>query len=290
MHNSATSFEVFKERWQPVVDHALAELAVPSSTPERLGEAMRYSLLLPGKRIRPLLVLAAADACGGDVQIVVRAACALEMAHVSSLIHDDLPAMDDDDERRGKPTNHKVYGEAQAILAGIALLARAFELLAQYPEGAVLCKELSSAVGAEGMCGGQSDDMRGEVVAGEDLMKIHAAKTGVLLRAALRIGGILCGANAQKIDALSRYGDAIGLTFQITDDILDITGSAAETGKAVGKDARKGKVTFPRLFGLEKSTEMATQTIGEAIRSLEEFGAKAEHLKDLAQTILLRRS
>ena len=289
MHDSATSFVAFKIQWQSAIESALAEFAVPIGAPEKLAEAMRYSLLLKGKRIRPLLVLAATDLCGGNAQTAMRAACALEMAHVSSLIHDDLPALDNDDERRGKPANHKVYGEAEAILAGDALLARAFELLAEYSVGAVLCKELATAVGATGVCGGQSDDMQGEVATHDELVKMHSAKTGALIRASVRIGAILSGGSAQNIDALSQYGNSIGLVFQITDDLIDVSGSALETGKA-GKVAGKWKVTFPGLLGILKSREIATQKTEEAIRSLERFGVKAEHLKDLAHTILARQS
>ncbi|OGG80496.1 hypothetical protein A3A39_00240 [Candidatus Kaiserbacteria bacterium RIFCSPLOWO2_01_FULL_54_13] len=277
MHDSATPFAAFKSRWQPAIEHALADLAAPSGAQERLAEAMRYSLLSQGKRIRPLLVLAAADTCGGNVERAIHAACALEMAHVSSLILDDLPAMDDDDTRRGKLANHKVYGEATAILASNALLARAFELLAEYSVGAVLCKELAAALGAAGMCGGQSDDIQGGVATFDDLMKMHAGKTGALIRASVRIGAILSDAEAQKIESLSQYGDAIGLAFQITDDLLD-------------REVEKEKVTFPSLLGVEKSKEIAGQKTDEALRSLESFGPKAEVLRDLTHAILARHS
>lgn len=267
MTNPATPFATFKTHWLPRLEEQLAARVVPSGTPEKLSEAMRYSLLLSGKRIRPLLVLAATETCGGNVEESVKAACAVEMAHVFSLIHDDLPAMDDDDERRGKPSNHKVYGEAQAILAGDALLARAFELLAEYPEGGTLCKELAVAIGGAGMCGGQSEDVLQGTFSFEERMGINARKTGDLIRAAVRIGALRGKANEEKLDMLSSYGDAVGQLFQITDDILD------------------GDTSIPGNI-----KELAIQKKDEAIRCLEVFGKDAEVLQDLARVILIRTS
>ena len=288
-------FEQFTQAHLPAIEHAL-DLYCPkdalSNAP--LTEAMRYSLLLPGKRIRPLLVLLAADTYGGSLKQAMPAACAVEMVHVFSLIHDDLPAMDDDDLRRGKPSNHKVYGEAQAILAGDALFALAFELLATHIrpfDVALSCiAELANATGASGMAGGQSMDMQGlgNAVKIETLDLLHRRKTGALIRCAVRMGGIIANASEDQLAALTTYGENLGLAFQITDDLLDIEGSAAKAGKTIGKDQAQGKCTYPALLGVAESRKRAEMLIEDAIRTISIFGKKAEAFEALARSILSR--
>lgn len=260
----------------------------PDAPKAPLTEAMAYSLLAPGKRLRPLLCLMAAQACGRDGAEALPAACAAEMVHAFSLIHDDLPCMDDDDLRRGRPTNHKVYGEATALLAGDALLADAFRVLAEgLPEavGARCCLELASAAGSRGMTGGQALDMAGlpEGAGTAELDRIHAGKTGALITACLRMGGIVAGASAERLEALSRYGRCVGLSYQITDDLLDATGTAETAGKQVGKDAEKGKTTYPMLLGIDASRRRAEELTIEAIGALAGFGADADPLRSLAE-------
>ncbi len=263
---------------------------------------MRYSLLAPGKRLRPALVLMAAEACGGAIEAAMPAAVAVEMVHAYSLIHDDLPAMDDDDLRRGRPTCHVQFGEATAILAGDALLARAFEgmvegftareLPAERIVEAVRC--LSRAAGPTALVGGQADDLAtsGEETAPpnqlDHLESIHRRKTGALFAASLDLGAIAVAANAAQRAALGYYAESMGLAFQIVDDLLDHQGSADEVGKRTGKDLERGKLTFPGLLGVEPSRQRATQLIDEAIHSAALFGAAGERLIDLAQFVLQR--
>lgn len=288
-------FEDFSQAHLHAIEHTLDQYCPKdplSATP--LTEAIRYSLLLPGKRIRPLLVLLAADICGGSIEKAMPAACAVEMVHVFSLIHDDLPAMDDDDLRRGKPSNHKVYGEAQAILAGDALLALAFEVLAKEihpPAIALSCiQELADASGANGMAGGQSMDMQGlgNGVKLETLDLLHRRKTGALIRCALRMGCIIANASENQLAALTIYGENVGLAFQITDDLLDIEGSAAKAGKTIGKDQAQGKCTYPALLGVVESRKRAEALIAEAVHAITVFGEKAEALEALARSMLSR--
>jgi len=305
--SAATPYVEFAALWRPKVDAALAECVRPSEgCPANLAESIRYSLLAPGKRLRPLLVLAAAQACGGDVVASMPAACAVEMIHCYSLIHDDLPAMDDDDLRRGRPTNHKVYGDGTAILAGDALLTLAFEVLAagiQPPRAAALCcAELARAAGASGMVGGQADDLAQEgKVPGVTLPEmstaadklrvlegIHRRKTGAMLNVSLRLGAIVAGADAAQLDALAQYGARLGLTFQIMDDLLDVRGSQEEVGKRVGKDAARGKLTYPGLLGVEESQSRAERLTAEAIACLAPLGAEVEVLEDLARYVVER--
>jgi geranylgeranyl diphosphate synthase, type II len=262
--------------------------------PPNLREAIRHSLLAPCKRLRPLLVLMAAEACGCTQGEAMPAACAVEMIHTYSLIHDDLPAMDDDDLRRGRPTCHAAFGEATAILAGDALLAQAFEVLARHihrPEVAVrACAELGRAAGAEWLVGGQADDLEAEFQQGSlSLLKsIHARKTGAMFLVSLRLGAIVAEASAAQLTALTTYGEKVGLAFQIVDDLLDLRGDTAAMGKRVGKDSDRGKLTFPALLGQAQSEAEAQRLIDEGIEALAPFDSQAEHLEALARYILER--
>ncbi len=269
------------------------------STQERpriIHEAMRYSVLAGGKRLRPILVIAGAELCGGKAADVMPAACALEFIHTYSLIHDDLPAMDDDDLRRGKPTNHKVYGEDIAILAGDALLTHAFSLLA---DNADVVRLVSHAAGTFGMVGGQvadiqADQGRWKKLQGTEyrspkglLQFIHLRKTAALIRASLVAGAILAGGKKAQIAALDNYGEHIGLLFQVTDDILDQIGDKKKLGKR-GSDRANQKLTFPAIFGLERSQAIATALTKRAHQALSPFGQKADVLHHLADFILSR--
>jgi len=262
--------------------------------PDSLAEAIRYTLLAPGKRLRPQLVLMAAQACGGSVQEALPAACAVEMVHTYSLVHDDLPAMDDDDLRRGQPTCHKLYGEDVAILVGDALLARAFEILLaeiQPAERAVRCAGvLGNAAGATGLVGGQADDLANDFsnCTVEQLESIHQRKTGALFVASLEMGGIIAGANDTQRGALKAYGSHLGLAFQITDDLLDVTGNPKDVGKRLDKDANHGKLTFPELLGVENSRCRAAESIDQARASLAPLGEAGADLHHLANFVLNR--
>lgn len=288
------------EERRRAIDAAL-DAALPKETawPERLHQAMRYSLFAGGKRIRPLLALCACDAVAGSFDEALPFACAVEMVHTFSLIHDDLPAMDDDDFRRGKPTSHKAFGEAMAILAGDALLARAFELLSGvHADLRLLVRRteavalLGEAVGAAGLIGGQVEDMasEGRPVTAEALERIHRSKTGALLRASVRGGALLGGAGADELDQLTRFGSAIGLAFQIVDDILDATESAESLGKTAGKDRHARKATYVRVHGLEAARGKAEALLSEALACLEPLGPRAELLGQLARRIVDRRA
>ncbi len=269
-----------------------------SEAPATIHRAMRYSLFAGGKRIRPILCMEAARAIRVDAAGVEATACALEMIHTYSLIHDDLPALDNDDFRRGKLTNHKVFGEAMAILAGDSLLTLAFITLSHLPDCPAdvrvkLIAELSSASGTvDGMIGGQVADIEGERQAPTEklLQYIHHAKTGALLRASLRMGAIWAGASDLQLAALTSYGEHIGLAFQIVDDILDVEESSAALGKTAGKDAHQGKVTFPAVYGLERSREMARAECERAHEALAIFGARGLRLRQIAGMIVARRS
>jgi geranylgeranyl diphosphate synthase type II len=262
--------------------------------PQHLRDAIRYSLLAPGKRLRPTLALFAAEACGGLHETAMPAACAVEMIHAYSLVHDDLPAMDDDDLRRGRPTCHKAFGEAVAILAGDALLTLAFEVLSkdvQPPEvAAKCCSALAQAAGAANLVGGQADDLAVEFLA-EDihtLEAIHRRKTGAMFLVSLQLGGLTAGADADQQAALERYGRKIGLAFQISDDLLDVEGDESAMGKRVGKDSQHGKLTFPGLLGVEESRRRASRLIDEACAALEPLGEKRAGLEALARYVLER--
>jgi geranylgeranyl diphosphate synthase, type II len=284
--------------YQQLVDSELDRL-VPSETaaPQTIHRAMRYSLFAGGKRIRPILCLEAARAVSGTFCAALPAACALEMVHTYSLIHDDLPALDNDDYRRGKLTNHKVFGDAIAILAGDALLTMAFQVLAEVdtlPDRKVrLIAELAAAAGTlGGMIGGQVADLEGEGQRPEAarLETIHRAKTGALLRASLRLGAIVAGAAESEYEALSCYGEHIGLAFQIVDDILDVEESSAALGKTSGKDAQQHKITFPAVYGMEQSRLIAETECARAHMVLESFGDRAAGLHQLADLIVHRKS
>ncbi len=284
--------------YQQLVDAELDRLAPPENTPpETIHRALRYSLFAGGKRIRPILCIEAARAVGRPPGAVVAAACSLELIHTYSLIHDDLPALDNDDYRRGKLTNHKVFGEAMAILAGDALLTLAFQVLAQLdapPERkAQLIAELATAAGTVGgMIGGQVADLEGEGKPPDAalLETIHRAKTGALLRASTRMGAIFAGATTEQYDALSCYGEHIGLAFQIVDDVLDVEESSEALGKTAGKDAAQHKITFPAVYGLETSRRMAEEECARAHQVLAPFGEKAAGLHELADLIVRRKS
>jgi geranylgeranyl diphosphate synthase type II len=295
METSITPFSQIAARYTASVDEALDSYsALPADCPPRLCEAIRYSLLSPGKRLRPLLVLMSCEACGGDIAAAMPAACAVEMIHSYSLIHDDLPCMDDDDMRRGRPTNHKVHGEALAVLAGDALLTMAFEVLANdihpYRTAAFCCLELSRAAGPTALVGGQADDLDG-VASVSDLPRleaIHRRKTGALILASIRLGAIIARASRRQRAALETYGERIGLAFQITDDLLDVAGDPTALGKRAGKDADRGKLTFPGLLGVEESRRRAEQLIAEAIAAVTALGPTAEGLESLAHHVLQR--
>jgi geranylgeranyl diphosphate synthase type II len=282
-----------------VEEHLRASLRLGDGCPPSLMEAMRYSLFAPGKRLRPLLVLLAAEACGGKTADALPAASAVEMIHTYSLIHDDLPAMDDDDLRRGLPTCHKKFGEALAILAGDALLTLAFGVLSEgFPPAtaAACCRELALGAGAVGMVGGQVDDLAWEKKGGAliDLERLHARKTGALFRASLRLGLYAAqgerprGIDGDLLAALDGFGQGFGLAFQITDDLLDVQSSAAQTGKRVQKDAARGKLTYPGFLGQEDSRKRAEQSIQEACACLAPVGPSSRWLAALAQSILKR--
>ena len=278
------------------VDEALRTCVPAESTPpESIHKAMRYSLFAGGKRIRPILCIAAARAVSDSPTGIESAACALELIHTYSLIHDDLPALDNDDLRRGRPTCHRVFGEAIAILAGDALLTLAFQVLAQLdcePERKTrLIEELAVASGTvNGMIGGQVHDLEGEGkhATAALLESIHRAKTGALLKASLRMGAIYAGAHDDQLQALSCYGGHIGLAFQIVDDVLDVEQPSEALGKTAGKDAKQQKITFPAVYGLDRSREMAEQERIAARLALRDFDERAERLRELADFIVRR--
>jgi geranylgeranyl diphosphate synthase, type II len=280
--------EAALDRWVPPKDE----------NPATIHSAMRYSLFAGGKRIRPLLAIAAGQAVSDAPVGIESCACALEMIHTYSLIHDDLPALDNDDFRRGRPTCHKVYGDAMAILAGDALLTLAFEVLAkmEYADASKrieLVRELATASGTVGgMIGGQVNDIEGEGKhpTAHLLESIHRAKTGALLRASVRMGAIYAGAAADQIAALTSFGEHIGLAFQIVDDILDVEQSSEALGKTAGKDAAAAKPTYPSLFGLEQSRTLAADCIARAHAALDEGGLAHGQLGAIADWILSRRN
>ncbi|RJQ14709.1 MAG: polyprenyl synthetase family protein [Nitrospiraceae bacterium] len=264
--------------------------------PRQLSEAMGYSLMAGGKRVRPVLCIAAYEAAGGKSDGILPVAASLELVHTYSLIHDDLPAMDNDDFRRNKPTNHKVFGEALAILAGDALLTDAFNLISNTNANPArllqVIRELAHAGGPEGMVGGQTADiiLEGKKAKKKDIVYIHTHKTGALIRGAVRTGAIMAGPAPDKLGSLTEYGEKTGLAFQIIDDILDITGTKEEMGKSTGADTARGKNTYPSALGLKKSEKIAEQLIHESLNALKEFSAKADPLREIAKYILLRRN
>jgi len=284
---------------QKAVDAALNRW-VPreDQNPATIHRAMRYSLFAGGKRIRPLLAIAAAQAVSDAPVGIESCACALEMIHTYSLIHDDLPALDNDDLRRGRPTCHKVFGDAMAILAGDALLTLAFEVLAKLDQTdgsrrIELVGELATASGTvDGMIGGQVNDIEGEGKhpTARLLESIHRAKTGALLRASVRMGGIYAGADADQLAALTSFGEHVGLAFQMVDDILDVEQSSEALGKTAGKDAAQKKITFPAVYGIERSREMAEEERLAAHLALQPFDDRAQRLRELADLIVRRQT
>jgi geranylgeranyl diphosphate synthase type II len=292
----------YLKKMQELVDESLEKyLPHRDELPSSIHNAMRYSVFAGGKRVRPVLLLAACDAVDGDIRSALPAACAMEMIHTYSLIHDDLPAMDNDDFRRGKPTNHKVFGEATAILAGDALLTEAFILLSnpEYTDGlppGILLRvihEIGLCSGSRGMIGGQVVDMESEGKKDIDLATvqyIHIHKTGALIKASLKCGALIGGADGARLEAVTRYGEAVGLAFQIADDILDIEGTTEQIGKDAGSDQARGKATYPAVMGLSESKRRAGELVDVAIDALAGFGEKADPLREIAYYIVKRKS
>jgi len=285
-----------------MVDEALERFLPPADElPLSIHKSMRYSVFAGGKRVRPILLLAACDAVGGDINLAMPAACAMEMIHTYSLIHDDLPAMDDDDFRRGNPTNHKVFGEAIAILAGDALLTEAFILLSNpaHMKGAAtdgllqVIHEIAGCAGSRGMVGGQVVDMESEGKHDIDLATvqyIHTHKTGALIKASVKAGAIIGGADEARLKAITRYGEAIGLAFQIADDILDIEGTTEEIGKDAGSDEARGKATYPAVVGVAEAKRRAAELVEMAMDSLSSLDEKADPLREIARYVVYRKS
>ena len=288
------NLEKYLEANKNLIDSSLDEfLPGAQETPAVIHDAMRYSVFAGGKRLRPILVLASAQAVGGDPNKVLPAACALEMVHTYSLIHDDLPSMDNDDYRRGKLTSHKVYGEAMAILAGDALLTLAFEVLVDHTKGIDPLKvnlavvELARAAGSMGMVGGQVADIlsEGKRITGKDLEYIHRHKTAALFGAALRMGAILSHAEQWEIDSLSNYALHLGLAFQIVDDVLDVTGEAHRLGKEPGGDIKNMKATYPSLYSIEESRARVSEEIEQALGSISSLGPEADPLRKIVNYV-----
>ena len=295
MLSSATAFLEYAYQLRDEVDAALRKVTQYSEDcPTVLAEAIRHSLHAPGKRFRPILVLLACEACGWDRSEAMPAACAVEMIHTYSLIHDDLPAMDDDDLRRGLPTCHVKYGEANAILAGDALLAQAFEVLASKTHPPIVaaecCAALAKAAGPTMLVGGQADDLANEFGAGQlsDLERIHRRKTGAMIRVSLQLGGLVAQAPDDFLAALDYYGERVGLAFQIIDDWLDVQGNEEAMGKRLRKDSNLGKLTFPALLGMEESRRRAEMLVAEACELALCFGVHGTHLIALARYVLER--
>jgi len=296
----SVDIEKYLKEKQEFVDRYLEVTLPPVETPPSvLYEAIRYSLLGGGKRIRPILTIAAAEAIGPPPQALRPVACAFEFIHTYSLIHDDLPAMDNDDFRRGKPTNHKVYGEAMAILAGDGLQTMAFEWCSRVdlvndiePFVQVqIIAELAHGSGNQGMVGGQVLDIQAEQkhVNLAEVQDIHARKTGMLIRASVRAGALLSGANVTQFDQLTAFAEDIGLAFQIADDVLNVTGTREELGKDANTDAERGKQTYPAFYGLDEAKKLAQECADRAIGRLKSFDDKADPLRGIAQYIVSRR-
>jgi geranylgeranyl diphosphate synthase type II len=270
-------------------------LPAENTRPATIHKAMRYSLFAGGKRMRPALTLAAAEACGGRIEDALPAACGVECIHTYSLIHDDLPAMDNDDFRRGKPTNHKVYGEGIAILAGDALLTLAFEIIAQSKSRSryshqTLVLELARAAGSLQLIAGQVADLEGEgkTISAEQLKYIHERKTSALLCCSARLGGMSANCSPVQLKALTDFGYHVGLAFQIIDDILDVTQTSEQLGKTAGKDTKAQKATYPSIVGLEKSRALARRLTNRAFAALKVFKGRAQALEALAGFLLVR--
>ena len=289
--------DYLKDRCQ-IVDRSLQQFLPPAKVrPRTIHEAMRYSLFAGGKRLRPILTLAAAEACGGEYEKALAPASAVECIHTYSLIHDDLPCMDDDDLRRGMPTSHVKYGEGIAVLAGDALLTIAFEILAQTPatkryDVGAYVGELAVASGSRHLIGGQVLDLEGEgsdvLLSPAQLKFIHQSKTAALLTASIRLGAMTANVTPSKLEALTIYGQSLGLAFQVIDDILDVTQTSEKLGKSAGKDEATNKSTYPALFGLEKSRKEAARLTRKAHSALKPFGRKGQRLAEIADYLLDR--
>lgn len=280
-----------------LIDKALDGYMPNDAYPPIIYEAMRYSLFAGGKRLRPIMLMAAADAVGGKGSDYLPAACALEMIHTYSLIHDDLPAMDNDDYRRGKLTNHKVYGDGLAVLAGDGLLTAAFATMLSQSQVAPqiliqVTSEIAHAAGAAGMVGGQAVDLlsEGQIIEAKTLEYIHQAKTGALFKASLRAGAMLAGGSQEQLLALTDYAEQFGLAFQITDDILDVVGSEEKIGKPVGSDIKNHKVTYVTLHTLDGAKQLAAQAVRQAHESLSAFGPEADILRELVEHLINRET
>ena len=297
---SALDLKAYLESRRETVDAALDRVLPPEDAPpSTVHRAMRYSVLAGGKRLRPILVIAGAEAVGGRPDQVMETACALELIHTYSLIHDDLPAMDDDDYRRGRLTNHKVFGDAIAILAGDALLTLAFRLIAEnaarVADASVVCHviaQVADAAGTSGMVAGQVVDIEseGKTITADTLDYIHTHKTAALIRVAMLAGATLAGARPDAVTRIGEAGQRLGLAFQIVDDILDVEGTLAELGKTAGSDERKKKVTYPAYHGIEASRRRARELIAEAKAALAPLGPPTEPLRALADYVLERRN
>ena len=293
------NLDAFRTRCQDRIAAALDDILPPASVePARLHEAMRYTVLANGKRLRPLLAYASGEALGIDAALLDRPACAVELIHAYSLIHDDLPAMDDDDLRRGRPTCHRAFDEATAILAGDALQTLAFQALAEAPgvsaeSRVAMAASLARASGSRGMVGGQALDLEaeGRVLDVAMLEHIHIHKTGALIRASVQMGILAHGAlDEERAERLDRYAKCLGLAFQIQDDVLDVEGDTDAIGKTAGRDQELNKATYPSLVGLSEAKEMATNLIGEALTAIEIFPASADPLRWIAGALLGRKS
>ena len=287
--------KIWQERSALVEEQLVKELNEANPLDKTLCESMKYSLMAGGKRLRPVLLMAAADAVGAKGTDYLTTGCAMEMIHTYSLIHDDLPAMDDDDYRRGKLTNHKVYGAGMATLAGDALLTLAFEVMLRQQGVSAeklvqVVREISTAAGPDGMVGGQALDMESEdkQISMETMKNIHLGKTGALFRAAIRSGAILGGASEDELQALTVYADNFGLAFQITDDILDVIGDEQVIGKPVGSDEKNHKSTYVTLTSLEEAQKLAQEAVDTAIDALKIFGAEADFLRELVAFLVKR--
>ncbi len=293
--NINTEFSALFQQFASMADQAMdRHINEQDGIPETLKNAMLYSIHAGGKRLRPVMVMLACQACNGKIDQALPAASAIEMIHTYSLIHDDLPAMDNDDFRRGKPTNHKVYGEAQAILAGDGLLTFAFTVLTRYINDGILASKLVAALaygaGAAGMVGGQSADILGEQEP-DDLKKleyIHTNKTARLFEAAMKMGALCANASQEVVDTLANFGLTLGLAFQVVDDLLDVTSTAEKMGKQVGKDAQAGKMTYPALIGIEQSKAKARQLYEQALNYLDHPGINSQQLRQLAIMLIDR--
>ncbi|WP_277093076.1 polyprenyl synthetase family protein [Alicyclobacillus mali (ex Roth et al. 2021)] len=290
------ALQTYLEACKEEVNAYLSRLFEPTGLHARLKEAMTYSLMAAGKRLRPALVIATAETFGVARRLVLPAAAAVELIHCYSLIHDDLPCMDDDDLRRGQPTNHVVFGEAMALLAGDALLTEAFHLLARPLAGVpaerqlAMIRALASRAGVDGMVGGQAVDIERTGGQGtlQDVEFIHLHKTARLIQACVEIGGYFADLDDEVRDALSRYGECLGLAFQMIDDVLDVTASTEQLGKTAGKDVEEGKLTYPRFVGVERTRQMAREVIRHGEQALADVGVKSEPLASLQSLIVDR--